>query len=431
MNENGPLSDSKPYLSEVLAVDRLKKGCVNIIVAPCHSGKTTATSKIIEAHAKCPEHVLYLIDTSAGKSSIIAHHEAQRYRFMWLRDIRHEWWGEIKDGDGFRVMTYHQFGNEVTWNGPDMFSDLDLIICDEMHNLVKYIGIEYGKNLKNNLLGTPDEITTCCDAWEALCALASTAECAPLVVALTATPKHLWKKFNDAHVPYRTLDYTGIVRCDTTAQTHYYTELNDVFNQLAPDEKVLIYLSRIDMIKDYASKLVAMGRRVGCIWSIHNEKHPMNEQQLTIRNLILKDERIPDEIDTLFINAAYETSINIHNEDFNTMIVHISNPDTQTQVRGRLRHNIHTLYLYDKEHLHIAQYFPAAYLNRYLVKDDTDAIADFMNLDNGNGRKMKWPSIAKVLEKDGLSVWHGKYRGQRCWRVCPTSLTPTEQEVSV
>ena len=68
-----------PYLSEVLDVSLLKKGRLNIIVAPCHSGKTTATSKIIEAHARCPERVLYLIDTSAGKQSLITHSEAQRY----------------------------------------------------------------------------------------------------------------------------------------------------------------------------------------------------------------------------------------------------------------------------------------------------------------------------------------------------------------
>ena len=36
------LSPKKPYLSEVLDYAALQKGRANIIVAPCHSGKTTA-----------------------------------------------------------------------------------------------------------------------------------------------------------------------------------------------------------------------------------------------------------------------------------------------------------------------------------------------------------------------------------------------------
>lgn len=63
---------------------------------------------------------------------------------MWLREIRHEWWGELTSGDGFRVMTYHHFGEKVSWNGPELFKDVDLIICDEMHSLITYIGIELG-----------------------------------------------------------------------------------------------------------------------------------------------------------------------------------------------------------------------------------------------------------------------------------------------
>lgn len=70
-----PNSDSapflpKPFLSEVLEVDQFKRGQANIIVAPCHSGKTTANGKIISTHATAPEFVLCLIDTKAGKQAI-------------------------------------------------------------------------------------------------------------------------------------------------------------------------------------------------------------------------------------------------------------------------------------------------------------------------------------------------------------------------
>ena len=40
------LVSTKPYLSEVLDLSALRKGRANIIVAPCHSGKTTAAHAI-------------------------------------------------------------------------------------------------------------------------------------------------------------------------------------------------------------------------------------------------------------------------------------------------------------------------------------------------------------------------------------------------
>ena len=428
-NNSTPSDPALPYLSEVIDVNAFKKGRLNIIVAPCHSGKTTATSKLIEAHTRCPERVLYLIDTTAGKDSLVMHNEAQRYKNMWLRDIKIEWWGERPDGDGFRVMTYHHFGQALTGNGPDLFQDLDLIICDEMHNLVKYIGIESGFNMSHKMTKTINEVTICRDALNALCTLASKKEHTPLVLALTATPEPLTKKLDSMKETYRIVDYTGLVRYDQTLQVYYYADLDTVIEQLPRDEKVLIYVPRIDMIKEHSAKFSSSGRKVGCLWGLRNLKHKMDDTQLAIRDVILKDEHIPDDIDVLFINAAYETSININNDDFNTMIVHNSNSAVQTQVRGRLRHHINTLYLYDKNHQHISQYFPEEYLWRILTSEETAEIVKRMDLDNGNGRQMKWPSIAEALTKDGLIVQHFKHQGKWCWRVDPTSLTPVKQEV--
>jgi hypothetical protein len=41
------LVSTKPYLSEVLDLSTLRKVRANIIVAPCHSGKTTAAHAIM------------------------------------------------------------------------------------------------------------------------------------------------------------------------------------------------------------------------------------------------------------------------------------------------------------------------------------------------------------------------------------------------
>lgn len=135
-----PALQAKPFLSDIIDFKKFRKGQANIIVAPCHSGKTTAIEKIITAHASRPEKVLLLIDTTAGKQAIISRKQAVAYYKRWLKDVRGEVWGEFWDGDGFRVMTYHQFGFEVQ-REPLFLLGIEVIICDEMHNLVKYRGI--------------------------------------------------------------------------------------------------------------------------------------------------------------------------------------------------------------------------------------------------------------------------------------------------
>ena len=176
---------------------------------------------------------------------------------------------------------------------------------------------------------------------------------------------------------------------------------------------------------DSAKILEQCGKTVCCLWGIQNEKKKMTDWQLSVRDTILKTGQIPDGIDTLIINAAYETSINIYDMRFNTMIVHTKNPDVQTQVRGRLRHDIESLYLYDKDHLNIADYFPEECLDKYLFTEDAKRIAAQMNLRNKNGRELKWPSILKALANDGMFVLKDKKQGKHC---CIISRSPISKK---
>ena len=112
-----PATNSRIYLSDVLDESAFKKGQANIIVAPCHSGKTTAAIKKISARASCPEKMLFLIDTTAGKESLLRREETEKYSKKWQKEIRWleegEHWGELESGNGIRVMTYHQLGYQL------------------------------------------------------------------------------------------------------------------------------------------------------------------------------------------------------------------------------------------------------------------------------------------------------------------------------
>ena len=403
----------KPYLSEVLDVSAFCRGRANIIVAPCHSGKTTATAKIVEAHAQGPERVLYLIDTAAGKKAMINRKQARPITREWVREIDPAWWTGDPEPGKIRVMSYHQFGYELE-KSRSFPLGLDLIICDEMHNLIKYMDIEKARNKEREKDGGAEQ--NCCrKAFECLCQCAVLERDGPLIVILTATPNSLCQALHKAgRVPFECFVYSGKVHADLTRERIYYADLPALLKIMK--ERCVVYVPTLSMMDDCAEAVADGQRRICCLWSLHNPREMSEEQRVTL-DYLLQHERIPEGIDVLIINAAYETSINIRNEDFRTMVIHTSNADVQVQVRGRLRHDIDKLYLYDKEHVHIAHLFPEEFLNTPLTVSQVREIARRMNPKNEKGRVLAWPSIYKLLEKDGMSASTVRVKNKCVWRI--------------
>ena len=48
---------------------------------------------------------------------------------------------------------------------------------------------------------------------------------------------------------------------------------------------------------------------------------------------------------------------------------------------------------------------------------DFGYITEEMNLRSEKGRELKWPSLTKLLEKDGYIIYPEKHRQQRGWRI--------------
>ena len=69
-----------------------------------------------------------------------------------------------------------------------------------------------------------------------------------------------------------------------------------------------------------------MGFSANGIWSLGNDEHKMDEEKKRIREFILTKHKLPEEYDFIFINAAYETSINIFGE-IDCMIIHTTDDD--------------------------------------------------------------------------------------------------------
>lgn len=133
------------YLSDAIRGEYVQDE-FNVIEAPCGCGKTEyAVNKLpYEILGSKPQFnkVLYLIDTCAGRHSIVAKHPEKARCYDNIIDNG----GRRFDGfDANRivVITYAKLGVEVRRN-PDFLRQFDLIIADEFHNIHWPIPYERG-----------------------------------------------------------------------------------------------------------------------------------------------------------------------------------------------------------------------------------------------------------------------------------------------
>lgn len=415
------MGNGKPFLKEVIELDKLKLGQANVIISSCHSGKTTAALDKISTLATEKERVLYLIDTTIGKEALLKKIATAKFSASWRNDMENnaEWWGEYWGLPGVRVMTYHLFGM-VLANYPDFVSGIELIICDEMHNLVKYNNIEKS-TIKRAKTEWGDDIevdTPCENAFNTIAKVVNEPNPHTIVTILTATPKKLIKELEKRGINTECFDYTTVAHADLTNKVRYYANINTVLDIIMENsERAIVYITTIKGIKEKMKYCNDGWTNVAGLWGCWNAENPLNQEQKKLREYIIKTQRIPDDIDVLFINAAYETSINIENEDLNTMVIHHSSPDVQTQVRGRLRHDIDTLYLYDSHHEHVSDYFPKEYYDCFLTREITERIVKELNLKNESGSEIKWRGIVNLLKNCGVRVEPIRRRGVRGWIV--------------
>ena len=144
---------------------------------------------------------------------------------------------------------------------------------------------------------------------------------------------------------------------------------------------------------------------------MNSNTYPMSDIQKQIRQYIIEKQRLPDDIDILVFNKAYETSINIYG-NIEAVFIQSKDEDTIIQARGRYRNDLNTLYLYDPSDDTLI--VPDEYINVPLFKEDTDALALALNYRNSCGALYKWNTIKKKLdEQDYYTIQTNPRLGNR------------------
>lgn len=368
--------NEESFLGEdgVILFKEIQYGKLNIITAPCGSGKTTFVEDKLWKEAWWGD-LLYLIDSKNGLDAFKARGEQKEYN------------GEIYyKHKGITAMTYGTFAmlcihkpDEWLWDGEEA-----LIVCDELQSAIRWSKIPQ-KNSPVNL----HEV--------ALLELHKRIKTGARVVAITATPSTIKQAFEREYV---NVPIHGKLKHYRAEKKRIFRNLQEIIPQLPADKRGIIYTPQIRQFTDIQSELAKRGIKADGFWSIKNTDHEMSEEELSIRNSVILHGVIPDDIQVLLINAASETSINI-TSPVDYVVVNDSNPDTQIQAVGRVRHDLETVYLRDLspgKFTYIPyHYIDKKWLNRPLYAEDKDALCKEVILADNRGRRYKWPNMKKSL----------------------------------
>ena len=373
------------YLSELLDTSQFIKGTANLIIAPCGSGKTTAVFERIVPLANSLRYVVYLINSISGRENLLKRDETCNYNELWPDDdlVHFE---ELQQENKIVVMTYAKFG-VLAEKHQGFIKKLELVICDEIHTLPQMMVWERPSTKPYAKIAYEQIFDLCCSQNDE-----------QLLVFLTATPDTIINKFSGR---------LNLIKIDQTLIKHYteanvlnYRNINEVIKSISKEKQSICYIERIGMMKEVEEFAKSEGHSTLCLWSIHNSTYPITDEQRRVMDYIIENEVIPRNINLLFINKSFETSINIRNVQ--CVIVHSQIKDTQIQVRGRVRNDIQNLYILNNQDKSLV--VPEEYLNCHLFKAQKDELCRLLNIQNDSRSQVKWTTIKKMLIDQGYEI---------------------------
>ena len=364
------------YLSDLVDTSLLKKDMLNIIQAPTGSGKTYfALTYIPSLTTDALYNVVYLIDTINGKEQILRNYNATSEYYGWAKEVDEN--AMLFDDDNrVVILTYAKFGY-LSQQYTDFHANFDYIICDELPSLIAFQYFSPRPNLHSIAL---------------MMLKSAVRNNKTTVIALTATPRKVKKEF-DGHFYEVPIDQEDLIHYDVEEIIPFRDYLS-VLSSIDPSETGICYISRITSMIGIEQEAKNLGLHPIAIWSIKNTDHEMTEEQLAVRESILKDYVIPKAYDLLIINSSSETSIKIKSP-VDYVIVGSTDEDTQVQVRGRVNNDLKRLYLPATKNDPIE--LPEKFLGVRLFTREKRELCDFVNLKNPYNRPYRWPTIRELL----------------------------------
>ncbi len=391
----------KEYLSEVIRNRKCVRvdDKINLIVAPCGCGKTHyVTTEVLTEERFENKTILYVVDTSMLKDSMV------KENFIELKNENQ------LNNSGEYVCTYQKLGmmlakEEVYKKESSILSKIDLLICDEAHNLVKYALIAKGvvdantvkshdTMLKQKAQGYMcgcsyllSNLTTLKDKYKHL-----------HIIMLTATPDRI-----SNHPSFKGHVYDVLQGYEPKGYKCIKEEPYSNYKNITKIKgKAFIYVSQIRTAESMQKHFESLGYKVACLWSSNNDKKSLSTEQEHLRKYLILTEKYPKDLDILIVTEAYETGWNLQDKDVQTVIVHTTMKDSVTQARGRVRHDIELLYtkLEQNETSISLIRLEDKYINKWLTKEDLSQMCEELKLLDGKNRLISWKRLKTMLEDE-------------------------------
>ena len=226
--------ENTKFLAQAIHDEEICDAQLNIVKAPVGCGKTTWALRHLAKELESPLGMLYLIDTRNGMEQLISANSdiAGRYTDTWRDKVLHGWefFSDDRQEDKIVIMTYAKFGVLASQH-PEFGYSFEYVICDEMHNLPKFMafGDEDGEDRN----------------WYQ-CALERICEIIALsgvrVIGLSATPKKI-----EEHMicPISYIPVDDDVFSLQTKETISYSNKALLLDAIQAGQKGLAYFRRI------------------------------------------------------------------------------------------------------------------------------------------------------------------------------------------
>lgn len=361
------------YLGELLDEGKFElfKHKRELLIAPIGSGKT----HMIISKAHLFDNVLYLCDTNSLKEQV--KNDLQKANIT-----------------NVYVKTYAAVTQRTMLDFKDAYmKSFDLIVCDEIHNLVKYSAYSGGLQYAIRLLFN-DEI-----------------QYNGKILMMTATPQYIenlqqrYPQIN-TYYPINLMDDPEIHRLTTFEfdTIKHYSQIEHVLRMIRDNKefdygtKVLIYTSQVKTMLRIQEIMFNLELDSTVIHSMNHDRE-MTKETLERRKKILEEGIF--EGDVLIINSSMETGINLKAcNNFKYVIVNSSNIVEITQSRGRVRDDIKCLYT------RIDEDRPFSFIDDYvgveLVKEDFMGL--FKDLKDSHNNPWGIRKIKSELDKNGYDI---------------------------
>lgn len=391
--------NDKLFLSDLIEKDKIEFKSNSLILAPVGSGKTTLIKKLKKPVSNDGK-ILMLVSNTTLKEAIAPTEDN-------IKKLNQDGTYTTKDkvvyGDKTKkthVMSYAEFGNKIRYN--DKFvDDVNQIFCDEIHSLPDYQSYSdsSGLSIAIKYLFQKQE--------------------GKQIYYFTATRENidiLAKKNPDMLENidvYNYLDHPEIRKYIALSEykingidqirPHLKARLNS-FNYFG--YKALAFNKTIEGQKRIAKIAEEEGYKPLVLWSINNSDEPMTEKQLSARKELIETGNIPKPYNFLIINNAMQEGWDLLDEKVKLAIINTTNETEKIQSVGRLRRDLDILVYrvsaISKKDIYLN--LDEKYINVDLTTEDKAKIISELNMKDRSGRDMKWPSIKKILEKQGYVI---------------------------